>query len=161
MSKSSADGIKNPEMVIEGKGGQVELWANKVTIKHSGLLGKMTKGLTGDKDIYLSSITGIQLKRPTMITNGYIQFAFQGSQEGKGGIFSSTKDENTVLFSSKKRYKIAQQMKQRIEERMHQPQPSGPALSVADELTKLAALRDQGVISSKEFDQRKAAMLKN
>ncbi|XVV17108.1 SHOCT domain-containing protein [Actinoplanes sp. CA-131856] len=37
--------------------------------------------------------------------------------------------------------------------------PSPPAMSIADELTKLAQLRDAGVLSQEEFDAQKAKLL--
>jgi hypothetical protein len=37
---------------------------------------------------------------------------------------------------------------------------TGVAASVADELTKLAALRDRGVLTDEEFQSQKAALLK-
>lgn len=37
--------------------------------------------------------------------------------------------------------------------------PSSPAGSIADELTKLAALRDKGVLTADEFEQQKRTLL--
>src|SRR3970040_1531201 len=33
------------------------------------------------------------------LANGYIQFAFQGGAEAKGGLFQATQDENSVMFT--------------------------------------------------------------
>lgn len=155
-----------PIMMLEGSGGTVELWPSKVTIRHRGVLSKMTVGLAGEKDIYLTSITGIQLKRPTWISKGYFQIQYMGSQDSKGGILNATKDENTVLFAGRKRYKKAQELKAELEKRAlemrYAPQTqsgsSGP-ISVADELAKLAELKTQGILSPKEFEAQKKALL--
>jgi len=65
MFKKKASEDSKPLMVLEGSGGSVELWRTKVVIKHKGVVSKMAMGLTGDKDVYLSGITGIQIKKPT------------------------------------------------------------------------------------------------
>ncbi|GAB2703937.1 SHOCT domain-containing protein [Comamonas sediminis] len=39
------------------------------------------------------------------------------------------------------------------------PLTSAPTISVADELSKLVNLRDQGVLTAEEFDQQKRALL--
>lgn len=49
----------------------------------------------------ISSISSIQFKNAGAMFNGYIQFAFMGGQEAKGGIFQGTQDENTVMFTKK------------------------------------------------------------
>jgi hypothetical protein len=148
-----------PILVLSDRKNSVELWPNKLTIRRHGVMHAMTVGLAGDKDIYLNTITGIQLKKPGM-TTGYIQFQTIGSQDNKGGVTGAVQDENTVIFGGKKNYKIAEEMKQRVEALVHQPlQPVAAPLSVADELTKLASLRDQGILSGDEFEEQKRALL--
>lgn len=162
MFKKKASEDSKPLMVLEGSGGSVELWRTKVVIKHKGVVSKMAMGLTGDKDVYLSGITGIQLKKPTMMSKGYIQFQYMGSQDSKGGMLNAAQDENTVLFTGNGTYKQAQSMKAAIEQLVQQNrnQPSaGPAISVAEELAKLSELKNQGVISGKEFDAQKKRLL--
>jgi len=39
------------------------------------------------------------------------------------------------------------------------PPPPSPSLSVADELVKLAAIRDQGILSPEEYEEQKAKLL--
>jgi len=43
--------------------------------------------------------------------------------------------------------------------RTSQETPAGPQFSVADELEKLADLRDRGVLSDEEFDEQKSKLL--
>lgn len=153
-----ADDPTRPLMSLGDKKNRVELWSNKVTIHHSGMLNAVNVGLTGDKDIYLDRITGVQVKKPGM-TTGYIQFAVQG-HEAKGGVTGAVQDENTITFKGKKEYEVAVQMKDRVEAMMRQS-ASAPvaASSLADELGKLAALRDQGILTLDEFEAQKRAML--
>ncbi len=152
-----------PMMVLQGSDGTVSLYAHKIVIKQKGLLSKMNKGLVGEKDIYLTSISGVQVKKPTMMTKGYIQFLYVGSQDTKGGIFGAVKDENTVLFTGGE-YKKAVEIKEHIERLMHQPKAptiiEHAPVSTADEIAKLANLRDQGIITKDEFEGEKKRLLR-
>jgi hypothetical protein len=74
-----------PLMVLDDRKNSVELWPNKLTIRRHGLMNAVNVGLTGEKDIYLNTITGIQVKKPGL-TTGYIQFMARGSQDNKGGV---------------------------------------------------------------------------
>jgi Domain of unknown function (DUF4429)/Short C-terminal domain len=150
-----------PMLMLDDRKNSVELWPNKITIRRHGLMNAMNVGLTGDKDIYLNTITGIQIKKPGM-TTGYIQFMARGSQDSKSGVTGAVKDENTVIFSGKKNHQIAQELKAKIEELLHQPLPSSsPPVSAADELIKLASLRDQGILTNSEFEEQKKVLLGN
>lgn len=93
--------MSKSEIFAKGVNGQVELYDNKVCIHRKGVLGFLTQGLKGDKNIMISSISSIQFKNAGAMFNGYIQFAFMGGQEAKGGIFQGTQDENTVMFTKK------------------------------------------------------------
>jgi len=148
-----------PLMILDDKKNSVELWPNKLTIRRHGLMNAINVGLVGDKDIYLTTITGIQVKKPGL-TTGYIQFVVQGSQDSKSGVTGAVKDENTIVFTGKKNHKIAQDMKAKIEELLNQPVPSlAPPSSTADELAKLAALMDQGILTQEEFAEQKNLLL--
>jgi len=148
-----------PLMVLDDKKNRVELWPNKLTIRRHGLMNAMTVGLVGEKDIYLNTIVGIQVKKPGM-TVGYIQFMAHGSQDNKSGVTGAVQDENTVVFNGKKNYEIAQVMKAKIEELRHEPVAAvAPPTSAADELVKFASLRDQGILTSEEFEEQKKLLL--
>ena len=100
--------MTNPELCAKGVNGQIELYRNKICIRRKGMLGFLTQGLKGDKNIMISSITSIQLKKAGLLTNGYVQFAFMGGKEAKGGIFQGTQDENTVMFNKKQQSSFEQ-----------------------------------------------------
>lgn len=148
-----------PIMVLEHGKNNVELWPNKITLHRHGLMNAVNVGLTGDKDIYLTTITGIQVMKPG-ITTGYIQFMAGGNLDNKGGVTGAVKDENTILFTGKNNYATAMELKAKIEELLHKPVPSiAPPASTADELAKLAALRDQGILTDQEFTEQKSLLL--
>ncbi|ECJ9746360.1 DUF4429 domain-containing protein [Listeria monocytogenes] len=114
-------------------------------------------GLKGDKTIYIRNISGIQLKKPGM-TNGYIQFTISGGNENKGGVFSATQDENTIMFS-KKNYNDMVKFKELIEEKINQGPVAQSGTSNLDEIKKLKELLDMGAITQDEFDTKKANLL--
>jgi hypothetical protein len=138
----------------------------KITIKYSRLIGK------GFKEIQIKSLTGIQFKPPAFLSHGYIQFVFPGSSEVKTRSTSDlAKDENTVIFN-KHEYKNFLKAKELIEEYMNEPENNTFAsndhsstttpvnnYSVADEITKLAALKDQGILTEEEFTAKKKQLL--
>ena len=145
-------------MSVKGVNGQIELLPNKVRIKRKGAMGFLTQGLKGDKEILISQISSIQFKKATGFTNGYIQFAFIGGQEAKGGLFQATQDENTVMFNTFHKEEF-QELKEAIEqklEELHKPESSSSHLN---DLEKLAELRDKGIITEEEFNAKKKQIL--
>jgi len=147
-------------VLLEAKGvnGQLALLEGRVRLSKKGVLGFLTQGLKGDKEIAISSISSIQWKKASALTNGYIQFAFQGGAESKGGLLQATKDENTVMFK-----KAQQPSFEAIRDEVQRQIASGPGAtsssSTADELKKLAELRSQGILTSAEFETQKKKLL--
>lgn len=148
-------------MLMEFKGnlGKIELYKDKIVIKR----GIWHKAGRSEKEIYLSSITAIQIKKPGL-TAGYIQFVLSGSQEIKSGdIMKMAEDENSVIFNGKPKYEEAIALKKKIEQlkqQSSQPQTIvNSSVSVADELTKLKGLLDSGILTEQEFMQEKARLL--
>lgn len=88
------------EEIVTAKGinGILSLSKNKIIIQRKGFISFLTQGLKGDKEIFLHSISAIQMKKAGIFTKGFIQFSFFGGQETKGGFFDATRDENTIMF---------------------------------------------------------------
>lgn len=124
-----------------------------------GFMNLMTQGSKGEKSIPIKSITAIQIK-PPRLTTGYIQFAYSGASESKGGIMDAVKDENTITFSSKKDLEQAKELKALIESLQNKDsQPETSNTSDADELIKFKELLDAGVITEEEFEAKKKQIL--
>lgn len=154
-----ANGDGNAIYKVEGVGGEMEVFDDKLTITPKGALGLMTKGLKGTKTIPFLSITGIQYKKPGM-TNGYLQFTIPGGNESKGGVFAAASDENTFMFEAKANDVIVG-VKDFIEKKVkeaRQPAAAQPA-SAAEEIRKLAELMSQGLLSKEEFGNAKKKLL--
>lgn len=145
-----------------GIGGQVVLDKDWVTINRGGVAAKLIRG-SGDKRIPYTSISAVDIKEPGA-ANGYLTFSILGGASPPKGIQVAQKDENSVVFS---RNHVAEFMavKQLVEQRIleaasRSPQGSAaPQVDVADQLAKMAALRDQGIISEEEFAAQKAKLL--
>lgn len=147
-------------MEVQGVNGAIELTKNKIIIKRKGFLALMTQGFKGDKEIYINQISSVQLKKTNLLLNGYIQFTFSGGKEAKGGITQATKDENTVMFN-KSQEKGFINLKNKIEEYIHDL--NKPIEKVEndpfEQIEKLLALKERGIITDKEFEIKKKQIL--
>lgn len=157
--------IKREELIFKkakGIGGNLELLKNKIRIKRKGGMAFLLHGLKGDKEIFLNQISSIQFKKAGLFTNGYIQFAFVGGREAKGGIFQATSDENTIMFTKDNQEDFIE-IKNTIEEKVFQFQNQDKnnvqtGLGI-DDLEKLAKLKDEGTITEEEFQAKKRQIL--
>ena len=156
--------MNNKAILKEAKGvnGQLYLYSNKVVISRKGIRAFATQGLRGDKEIYIKNISSIQLKKPSALTNGFIQFSFLGGTEHKGGFLGVsqgvTRDESTILFT-KKQQKDFEEIKDMIEDKISEPQKGKDSGSGIEDLEKLAELKEKGIITEEEFAQKKKQIL--
>lgn len=103
--------------LVEGINGQIELSYSKIDITRREVKSFLSHGFDGTKTIFLRQLTALQFKEAGNVTNGYIQFIFPGSLEDKGGLFSATRDENTVMFTKAQQPKF-EELKEHIIARM-------------------------------------------
>lgn len=142
----------NPIKILNGTNGKLALYSDKIIITRKGLMS------TKEKTIYLSRITGIQLKQPSRWTKGYILFTVPGSVETRGDPIMAVLDENALMFDSANN-DVALEIKNATEKIMSQSTRTATDLSPADELRKFKQLLDEGVISEADFEQKKKQML--
>ncbi|MGE4431735.1 MAG: DUF4429 domain-containing protein [Sphingobium sp.] len=143
----------------------------------SGLVGQMLKGSTksitveedaitisyrvlyhgfkGDKRIPISSITAVQYKEPSGWLVGYIQFSIHGGVEWLGPV---AQDENALQFD-KKDADAFRALRNFVQDRIGKGGQKNTGASIADELAKLAALKEQGILTEDEFIAQKAKLL--
>ncbi len=152
-------------MYMAGANGTIALYQDRITIKRRGIRGALGHGFfQGEKDILISSITAVQLKKAGPVLVGYIQFSVLGGVEAKKGLNEATSDENTVTFDLGSN-KLAEAIKNKIYELKSRPvgyaepvkeviKPSG-----ADELLKYKQLLDAGILTQEEFDEIKKKIL--
>lgn len=144
--------------IFEGHGAIVELTDHSLIISRHGLGSFLTQGIKGEKTIPFKSLTALQFKPAQNQMGGYIQFSVKGEIASRGGIFDATLDENTVMFT-KVQYPDFEILRRKIDAEIAK-QDNQPAarLSYADELTKLADLRDRGVLDEAEFQTQKTRL---
>ncbi len=145
------------EKIYKGYNGTIILNDRGLVIKR-GLRGALLGGgfIRGDKTIPYTSIVAVQLKKAGMLA-GYIQFTLSGGSDAKGGVFQSARDENSINFHrhSGNNEKFAE-LKALVEERIGGQSRVSSSL---DDLEKLAGLRDKGIITEEEFQNKKAQLL--
>lgn len=126
-----------------------------LTITPKGVL----EGLKGSKTIPFHSITAIQFKQ-AWLSSGYLQFTIPGGNESRGGVLDAVTDENTFLFDGAGNYR-AETIKKYIETRMREIRTpkSVASSSLSDELSKLADLKSQGILSDEEFQAAKKRLI--
>ena len=114
-----------------------------------------------DKGIPIRNIASVEVKKPGAF-DGFIQFSIPGgkahdsSHTFTGGAFDAARDENSVTFSGSDEYDIALKIKVYIESWAEHGQPP---FAVADEIRKLKALLDEGVLTAEEFAGKKKQLL--
>ncbi len=149
----------NPVFILNASDGDLLIYEHKVTIRSRGILAKMAKGSTGEKDIDLHAITAVQLKKPGL-TVGFIQLTIKGESAKRGGSFNAVKDENALTLRWAKQYKQAVQAKDMIERvRVQANRPATPPPDFADQIRRLKELHDQGLLTASEFEQKKTEIL--
>jgi hypothetical protein len=149
-------------MHFKGHNGQVETGADGITIRRKGFISKLGHAFKGEKRIPYSSISAVQFRTAGVMTAGYIQFTIVGGNESRGALFSAASDENSVLFQKGKQEEDFKKLRVMVEEAVHEarsPRPLSRGTSVGDELTKLADLKDRGVVTEAEFEHQKARLL--
>lgn len=151
----------------KGQNGTVHFDGQTVRIERSGFSARVLVGV-GEKTIPLASVSAVQWKNAGF-SAGFIQFTISGGSERRSAFGRQSKDamhdENSVTFHVKQQPAF-EEIRSAIDAAVaarHAPQPqqhAAPApVSLADELGKLAALRDQGVLSPAEFEAQKTRLL--
>jgi hypothetical protein len=128
-----------------------------VTISRSRLQSFGPKA-RGEKRIPIASIGAVQWRDATNVTSGYIQFTIAGAVERSGGVFKAANDENSVLFTKKQQPEF-EAIRAHVEARLGRSQAAAPPASVAEQLTQLAQLHQQGLLTADEFASQKAKLL--
>ncbi len=150
-------------MHFKGRNGQVETEEDGILIRRKGFISKLGHAFKGEKRIPYSSISAVQFREAGLFTAGYIQFTVLGGNENRGALLSAVSDENTVLFERGKQQEQFSKLRRMVEEAIREsrnPRQPKTHSSVGDDLTKLADLRDRGVLSEAEFAEQKARVLR-
>jgi len=145
-------------MEAEGYSGQLQLLEDRIRITRKGFKALVIHGFKGDKEILLSQVSAVTLMKAEGQGYGYLQFSFLGGQESKGDLSAAMSDENAVVFNGKQERAFVA-IKQAIDERLDSLHAVRKTASSLDEVEKLASLRDKGIITEDEFQQKKRQLL--
>lgn len=119
------------------------------------------------KSLLIRNITSVEVKEPSGMWVGFIQFSIAGgpvedsSYTMSGGAFDAADDENSVLFADQEAYQTSLKIKEYVEAYQDRSPSGSSAVSAADEIVKLKALMDQGIISPEEFATKKRRLIES
>jgi hypothetical protein len=106
---------------------------------------------------------GKRITATRLIATGVLAFAWQKKTSQKDTYITvTTTDGQEAIFhiEGKSHMELKPVIAQKIAVASNEPtQQTQASVSVADELTKLAQLKEQGVITQEEFDNKKAQLL--
>lgn len=154
-------------MTATGFNGTMEIDDAMVIIRHGKVYKVVGGSLAGEKQIPISSILSVRFKAATSMWNGFLQIGVLGGSVvgGRSAIAAAT-DENAVMFRPKQQpafERMYAYLQKRAAENAKSaatgPIVHAPAPDLADQIRKLAELRDQGVVSETEFQTKKAELL--
>ena len=147
-------------MKAAGSTGVVELMEDRIRIKRDvGLLTKLMVaggGSAPEYTIFLKDISAVAFHKPGWATIGYIRFTVGATPPLR--ISEIQRDKNAVCFSRRETTDF-ERIKEAIEKKMVSLREGGAKPSNLDELEKLAALRDKGIITEEEFQAKKKQLL--
>jgi hypothetical protein len=137
-----------------------------VHIEHSGALSRLTVG-KGSKRIPISQITAMHLKPAGGVFSGYLQFSMAGAVETRSQFgrssYDAAGDENSIMFTQYEQpyfEKFREAVEQAIAaQRQGQVSPALD-LDFVGQLKGIAELRESGVLTEEEFQQKKAEILR-
>ncbi len=153
---------EEPDVVIHAALGEaIALTNHRVLIVKAGFSGGALFGKKVNAYPY-KTITGVEYS--TGLTQGRVEITTAGTtQKGSGTLGDTYQAQNVVSFG-KAKYAKMQKVANIIRERVATVATTEetrvpPAPSVADELSKLKQLLDDGVLSQEEFDAQKSRLL--
>lgn len=163
---------KNKLVGFKGLNGILEVYEDRIVISRKTAMGFFFQGNKGNREIYFSDIKAIEFKKPTIYSNGYLQFITnaESTQNQKVGIMGTkleaSKDPNAIIVRAfnKKTVEKSVEAYDKATEILNKYKGTTqtthtPPLSNADEIKKYKALLDDGVITQEEFDNKKQQLL--
>jgi hypothetical protein len=140
---------------LKGRGFTVWTEGNDILIKY----GVMYYGFLGTKRVPVSNITTINWKDSGSWTVGFLELNILGEAPPSPMASPNVQNQNRLSFERGEMDQFAA-LRDWIKNKMGKASaPTAGVASIADEIAKLAALLDQGVITQSEFDAQKTKLL--
>lgn len=154
-------------------GSELAVYDDYITLSHvrttSGITDYVFKRLEGGnnglKRVKITDITSIQHKEPTKNIVGFVQFAYPGSIESRGGAATAINDENAIPYYIERVSEMREivdyieNAREKGRNKPFEPVVINQGVSAADELKKYKDLLDAGVITQEEFDAKKKQLM--
>lgn len=145
------------------------VFEDHVTITQEGVMGALSRGLSGQKDLYYCDMSSIQFKNCGW-TAGFMEFTFPGSNDRRGGAITGVSNENRFSFgrptigAAKKLAEEMEAVNAYIQTQWRNCKTNKSAsviaaTSSADELMKFKQLLDTGAITEEEYYTKKKQLL--
>jgi hypothetical protein len=111
----------------------------------------------GARQIALDQITAIEWRDAGLIKEGYLQIVYSGNVPR-----DPYHDESAVIFKKRNQGKLEEvkvELERRVKEARAAARGAPVAQSGADEIGRLAELRDRGILTEDEFQAKKQQIL--
>jgi hypothetical protein len=147
---------------IRSRDDELQLDGDKIYIRRRGVANALAAGLNGERTILISSLTAIQMKPGGVFSPGYILFSYAGSKPFMGGLIEATQDPDAFIFERALNDQVAifkAKVENIVRVSKQASQSTASPATLADELRKLAELKQQGILSQEEFDVAKKKLL--
>ena len=134
----------------------VDVYDDRVVLRKAA---SFFSGQATVKEIMFRSMTAVALREPGSFLPGWLTFSTGGIDTDNIPVLGG----NAISYKSSERAEV-EQLRSTIQSLLAQSRPSSttpsatPA-SAADEIEKLAKLRDQGILTPAEFDAKKKSLL--
>jgi hypothetical protein len=150
-------------LLYKGYNGNLVLTDRGVVIRRGAKGFVLQLSVRGEKEIPYDSIVAVQFKRAG-VTAGYIQLSLRGGSEAKHGLTEAVRDENTVTFqrTTAKLEEARDIIKSRVDATKRPSTPlvaNGHSRDAAAQLSEIAALHQQGLLTEEEFLTAKTRLL--
>lgn len=141
-------------MRVQGNNGTIDFDGQEIRIDRDGLKAKIiNRGRNvSATSIQLPSLTAVNFKSASLTKPGVIEFAVPGMT-----------DESGVVFFDRKYSAQFEELRGAVEAAMRALRVPGAQTSAVDigtQLSTLARLRDEGVLTEDEFQAQKAKLLR-
>ena len=141
----------------------ITVYPDRVKLRSLHKSSLATSGLVGEKSLFITKITSVQLKMPGRMSYGYIQFKIGGESESSSSSWDALSDENAVTFLDDQTPEFIQ-IRDLVEQLLREQHgtkamKSAESRSAADELKSYHDLLLAGAISDEEFQAIKKKLL--
>ena len=136
---------------LKWRDNELELGGDQVIIRKNDLVSSFKYGTNGDHAIAIASITAIQVRHADLLNAGRIVFLYPGS----------TEDPDVFHFGMELNQKV-DEFKSTVDSIMRSIRQTplvAASANLPEEIRKLADLKQQGLLSEKEFEAAKKKLL--